>query len=497
MSPRSARFIALLFSFPLGCGPSSAGQAEDDALATENPGNDGDGTTGQGADGSESDVDDSTAGDSGGSDSSGGDAVPTGPHVDGTRIIALLQRSPNGAEAFDAWFDTERGHECFFGHVGGGEYRCLPSRFVGHTTFADPACTEPAAAEQCDPADVVVRFSGAVCSGRLADFGVWDLGDPVSTIYARSSSGECVETGNAGHRLEPHPVDDFVAAAATWTDFGPLSRQELLAEDGTRQWSGPVITQTEEFCEVREVEGSGRCLTNNRGFLAQGLHTDSSCTGNDVVRVISDASCDMPQVAVDGDTVLGVGESLSGQTIYAGSGPRRCSESSADPSNLRRASAIDVDAFPEAHIELHGSGRLQHRIPVSPDGEQLGLAYPRWRDTELGFDCISSTADGGSTVCGPRSSLVHSDWFSDATCTQPLFRQSGLRPGWYARSEFGDACEASTFIEAIRLDQPYGGPVWREVSDACEPVDDPKAYGDFFEAVQRVDPSGLAIIEFD
>ena len=464
----------------------------DDAAAT-----DGTDDGGEATDGADDDDDDSADDDDDDADSSGGDPPPTGPYVDGERLEALVSRSADGLEAFERWYDTELERYCFWGHVGDGEFRCLPSSF-GSFGFADAGCTEPAVLAGCSAPKVVSQWLEPFCSGTIGEYRVWDVGAATSTVYRRDADDECVEwTDVTGYRLQPRGVDDFVRGEVQRVELGGLARNELSADDGARMWMGPILTDSDEFCEIRDVDGSTRCVSYNRAFHQSSLHTDASCTSADVLIDGSDAACDQPGIALlQTGELVGVGEPLAAEALYVGNGPESCSEQTSPIDfPLHRVAPLDADDLPSAQILLEGDGRLQRRAPATSDGEVLGVTSPAWYDSEHGFACVGVDA-GDTTVCRPSLTVGDTDFFADSQCNEPLFRQGNLAAGWYARFTGGGACEPSSFLEAVRIGDPWLGAAWRLTNTGCDPVEDVESYQPLFDLKERLGPAQLATLEF-
>jgi len=495
MDSRISRAVLLIAGFGLGCPQASDDGADPvgDGAGTDGTVGGGETTGGGDADDADDDDDDDDAADD---DSSGGEPSPTGPFIDGDRIKAVVSRSPEGLEAFEGWWDSELEQYCFWGDVGGGELRCLPQSF-GSPGFADAGCTEPAVAAGCSIPDVVTRWVEPFCPGTPAQYTVWTVGEAADTLFIRNGNDECVAWGDVGgYRLLPRGVEEYERADVEFVELGELARYELSADDGTRMWTGPYTAEGDEFCEIREVDGSSRCVSYNRAFQLTNFHTDAGCANADVLSNTAGAECNAPEIGVlaDGE-VVGVGESLDGQTIYSGD-VDSCSElTTRFALPLFSVAPADVDALPQAEIALEGDGRLQLRRPVSTDGDVLGLSSPAWHDSELGFTCVGQSV-GDSTVCRPSQTAPASDFFSDAGCEALLLRQGNLLPGWYSRFEYGDTCEPSTFLEAVRIGNPYTGAAWRLTDTGCESLEDPESYAPLFAIEERVGPSGLATLEF-
>jgi hypothetical protein len=128
----------------------------------------------------------------------------------------------------------------------------------------------------------------------------------------------------------------------------------------------------------------------------------------------------------------------------------------------------EVGPISEARAE--SGTRLKARWLVGSDGSRQ---FVNWRDTELDAECTFQSASDGSSRCQPYSAGVETGGYSDAACTQRLFRMPRLddctaaAPPRFGTVHSYDSCRAGRFTLFALSDRIQPGNVYDDTSGAC------------------------------
>ena len=424
----------------------------------------------------------------------GGEPPDEADHVAGSRLTPVLQGDTEGLERFAYWHDPELGSDCAFAETAEG-FACLPLYSWGSNTFADSGCSQPALVDNgCGDVPEYGRFYDQLC-------GVQSLarrGEALETVYLRDSNDDCVEwTGGPGFRIEAVPTTMAVQATRSLRPVdATLGRWEYAADDGSAQWSGPVLVDEERVCSVESSDGEAVCLAGPVPYVASYLHRDAACSSGGVLIVWPDEGCDVPRFARDRhDALWTVTGQLDLDAVWNGDDADSCT-SLADqgPSyDVYGVRAFESGEAPEIGLEMLGAGRLRQRVPQTPGGERLSGPDYRWEDTALGFPCAYADDDHGEARCVPQA-YASASYFSDPGCSTPLLRGPDERIGEWRTVYAYETCDRR-LLGAGQVEASYPGDVYRPNGEGvCEALADPSSYGPFF-SIDLQPPSALAPME--
>lgn len=431
-------------------------------------------------------------------------------YVAGTRLAPRWLSTAAGARAFQGWWDGLRKERCNFVVAGDGELRCVPdvAALDRETTFADPACTEPAVSstiDSCDSATVVRRRDVTTCPPRTRFFSLGaELASDggVVSLYRRAApGGPC--TAQSSHegrwfRLGPElPPSSFIKATVASVPLSTnLEGRFLEAEDGARSFRGLTDATAKLECDAAVgKDGVIRCLPRQAAYVSSGQFADSSCT--QPVAAATHAACPAPSFATNLDfgtcppvtIVFGVGAAVS--SVWSPNG------ASCAPQSVGAGEAVyrlQSESPPSSFIPLPerdggvSYGRLRARTLELPGGAMH--RYGSWRDTQLGLDCYFDVAGDGARRCVPSFSLTFSVFFSDPACTQPLALGSSSTacPPSHVGSWDQNFCPPRTHVFPIT--GKFTGTVHRLQGTSCV-QHTPGAGQVFYSAGPEVDPTSL------
>ncbi len=223
-----------------------------------------------------------------------GDVVPlesfvrAEEHVEdrGSRIGALVVRSPDGAWQTVGGFDRQRGFAVRAESPSGAPARWVPSRVAfqgaGEVLFADDACTSPVptkiARDALCPLEAALVFTDP-CGGTS-----WfELGPPVdaSTLFAPSDLGFCSRGARPGvfaFTLGAPIAPESLAPVSFSEVGGDVVRRRGFAGVGGSvvTWGDVIDARTREPCApATAIDGVVRCLPTASATID--LFADASC----------------------------------------------------------------------------------------------------------------------------------------------------------------------------------------------------------------------------
>ncbi|MDY0059881.1 MAG: hypothetical protein RBU45_08735 [Myxococcota bacterium] len=213
------------------CGEDSSrskggGEGETEGQEGEGEGSEGEGAEGEGAEGEGAEGE--------GAEGEGAEGEEEGFAQDqlalyksGTRLKAIVGRTPDGSQAWLGWWDSELGIECIFMATSDGKERCLPANQYYIAYFSDENCYNLIVPfflvnAQCKPPKYLglslPNENGCGISvGHVYISAEQFVGD---VVYFLNPSGDCISMPSStltasGYHLyhaEPEvPLDRFVA----------------------------------------------------------------------------------------------------------------------------------------------------------------------------------------------------------------------------------------------------------------------------------------------
>lgn len=274
------------------------------------------------------------------------------------RIGARVLVGSDGSRHAVGGFDRLRREASRVGTLADGTRRWLPARvaFVGggELLFADAACAVPAAAKiartaTCPLAAAVV-LDGTCGVGRY-----FELGDRVTSVFARDPTGACVARSTTDQLAfllgEAVATSDYAPVASVDVGSGRVRRRGVGgAGDAPVAWGEVIDVDTNEACEVATVaDGTLRCLPSASEVIA--FFADTTCTEPAFARPTTGcepgASARLVRDAFDvPPKVFAVGREL--EAVYTVEGGRCVPFAPSVPSRLFAVSEIATTRFAPA-----------------------------------------------------------------------------------------------------------------------------------------------------
>jgi hypothetical protein len=177
--------VVTLLSLP-GCDPprrggagagGGEGEGEGEGFEGEGEGAEGEGAESEGAEGEGAEGEGAEGEGAEGEGAEGEGAEGEGEGIaqnqlalykSGSRLKAVVGRTPDGAQAWLGWWDDDLGIDCTFQLTDDGEERCIPTRSNGQIQyFTDPGCSQPLynyyeAAPRCEQDEMIAIWGSSV-----------------------------------------------------------------------------------------------------------------------------------------------------------------------------------------------------------------------------------------------------------------------------------------------------------------------------------------------
>ena len=412
----------------------------------------------------------------------------------GSRLEVRAHGSGGEPVLLRTFYDTEREHECRFGHATDGSIRCLPAWDFDTiaTRYLDDECTEavygPTRGECDTPSYHVVRGDEQT---RDCNFGpeqqVFRLTPtdvPSGSVWQRSeATGECEETSfdyATAFTGTVVPPDEFVEAA--WmTDAAPgaLGVAWLAAEDGAREVRSIYDGRYEITCARSTIDGEERCLHGPQARVESFWFADDACTEPHGWRIYSPPTCPSPPFA----QVFGTYQETLGPLAELGA--PLASDATVYRVGSCEATAVSDQIWtiqpvegPAALSELlpvtrtpHGSGDVVPYFDVGADGTLFrpGVAWDTSRETP----CSPRRMGDGALRCVPTE-WTNALYYADDECTEGLVGHVASQPPpAYALVEETDLCifysEGQVVLAAYEVGEEWTeeGPIYRDDFGSC------------------------------
>lgn len=418
--------------------------------------------------------------------------VPTEPgeHLlakSGSRLVAQGYQS-QGAVKFRHFHDDALDLPCAFALDSGGTPRCFPQKEV-RVVYLDDACSEPAAwkdwfDDDFSEGNTVAGGGAEACPGELRTASAFRVGEELDAggtfgpgtlkVYA-PVNGHCeqahpdAKSAPAVYRLVPQSDAAFVAARLASLDVGSgLKLQQLQAEDGAElNWG--LASADGSACTPQK---DGRCLPAALA-IPGGASLDASCESLGFYSPLQ-ARCGVPRY---GQTPQGRVVELerperlfSRLPVFPAPADGAELQYTCQPSELFPdvfAPGRDVtDSLLRAAPVLLGNGALKaqvFRVQTSTarytlsDGSSAELF-----DTGDRVCRVYRSMDGSDRCWDISQESVESGYFADASCSLPLYVQSGTGPQ-LRRAEI----EMGVLKELYELGS-FAGPVFQPKEGRCE-----------------------------
>ncbi len=410
-----------------------------------------------------------------GGGSGAGGAGPT-EAVSGTRLKALVLRSPDGLELFSGWRDTQLGTTCWFWLAADGERRCAPSTatYAVDGFFSDAQCTAPAYRGQtCAPPTLFYRYDQSTCPMRWAYFQVGARLTQRQLFYKSGTSCSQLSLSAEESAWAVGPAvapATFVRGIVTEpAGAAGVGLKTITADDGARGPYGTKDLARNVDCTWGTLDdGATHCFPQDYAWASTSYAADATCSTPGVL--VGPSACPPPAWTVGSApgcssrfTMGQRGAELS--AYYTRSGTQCVAQ--APPAQYRVFASVPVaaSAFPVATITRAGAGRLQLEQLVWPGG--LTLPGNAW-DTQLGASCSPwYIAADGLRRCLPSFSSAWEN-YADVNCTQRLVEGgAACPPGWAATWDVA-SCGASARVHLFPVTGAHSGPVYRKSGTTCD-----------------------------
>jgi hypothetical protein len=276
------------------------------------------------------------------------------------RIAARILAGSDGSSRIVGGFDQQRGEAARVGTAADGSRRWLPARvaFVGggELLFAEAACSTPLATKIARNATCPLT-AAVVLEGTCGDGRYFELGERVTSVYARDPANACVA------RATTAEVAFQLGAAVPVSAFEPVSsvdvggarvRRRAVGSGSPVAWTEVVDAETGEPCDVlATADGTLRCLPAAAEAIA--FFADSGCSepafARPRERCEAGASPRFVRDALDvPPRVFEVGRELA--AIYSLEAGQCVPFTPSVPSQLFAASEIDTSGFATAVLAV-------------------------------------------------------------------------------------------------------------------------------------------------
>lgn len=403
-------------------------------------------------------------------------ATPAPPDVvSGSRLRAIWDVA-DGARRLAAWHDTQLDLDCGFGfYQHGREHRCLPDVAQAFGSYADPACTEPAASVFTDaPPRYAVIVPDDTCT---AETRIFELGDQVVPVYTRDGAGGCVvdPTSSPTYRLGAEvPPTTFVGA----TEQPDGNQLWLAADDGARiPWAG--WDGTRAVAPTHMSDGLFRWapwIVAYAGLF--NTFADAQCTQPAADYLTYIGYCPIDAVLAFTDDICGgtsatfsaVGDPIAAPYHATDTACVQSPVPFADVATLAIGAPIPDDDWPVVDETVIGDGAIGVHYAVLAGmaiGQtgvniQFGGHGPPARDyfvdQHTGEPCYPATTTDGVTRCVPYYS-GSSGYHLDAACTEPVQLVSPQPLGCGGRGGDGIPAYYAESIDGVVHVRPIGAKV--------------------------------------
>lgn len=277
----------------------------------------------------------------------------------------------------------------------------------------------------------------------------------------------------------------FVAAEVESQELdGGLGRRVAVASDGAYRVLGAYDLDTDEACDIQQVNGEPLCLSPR---MAYGYDHSSSptCDVQDVAYAVSDPSCGdvrgIIQYVPTADPCLPteqqlfeLGTELDMAEVYRGT-PGACAMvGDSGRRYFALGDPLAADAFPLLEPSERGAGRLRLISPTTPGGTPISPTTEQWHDTELDTQCTLWETTSG-TRCVPFAETQQEDdtgVYADDACTERLLIKftTGCNASplpYIAPHPPLDMCGIPMFERLYELGPDHTGPVYTLNGSIC------------------------------
>lgn len=391
----------------------------------------------------------------------------------GTRL-KLAYYEFNGARQVIGIQDSERQESCSFFKWTDGNFYCTPST---HTVigFSEDKCTNKVGVGSIDPCDTTKYFAEKTvpCSGLPTYSHVYPAGAQVSgDQYYSNETGECEPQPTYGRPLYELGPEIDVTELVRGTigppeGSGRVKVRFATSADGLRRAMTPAFdSQLGVDCSLTT---DGQCLPSATGATV--YYKDAACTTS---AALIENGCPAKLVA-DEDTCAfrSLGAQIPSAISYSIS-ISGCVMTPLPPNHslFDIGTPVTLPALVRGPVEI--GGRIQRiRFAELDIGEDI-----RMYDTETQAECFPATAPDGVVTCLPTGASVHTDYYTDKSCTAPIDivavaasprRCESRSVPKFAIESTRDEGSCSTMSESRPVGPEYRAQLYYKTNGGCAP----------------------------
>lgn len=197
------------------------------------------------------------------------------PTLTGAPLHLVRLEAEDGASQPTSWESASTGEACRPVTLADGRLHCVTSSTPSTTSFADAACTQPAAfVSACNPATTFAEVAGATCPPTYT---VHKLGERLRAGYSNRYSSTCTGLASEQYYAIGDPVSaDAFPALQVIDDPSGRPRRRYRTSGGPLVDTGWFDAERGESCRPSPAGDKLRCRPDGLGLSA--VFADSACT---------------------------------------------------------------------------------------------------------------------------------------------------------------------------------------------------------------------------
>jgi hypothetical protein len=424
----------------------------------------------------------------------------------GSRLKAHVWDGGSGARALLDFYDTQLDINCTFLENATGEYHCLPKPLAN--SYFDPNCTQPAyigtsSAEIPPRAGMLVMSYSPSCDKMVVPYSLVEE-QPVTQLYTWID-GKCypdTDSPDSAWTVQPEPLSRFsVAALSVVGDEGEAQALRATADDGA--YLNLYTTAHGQPCVGLQFAQEQRCLQMPFGHMEDGTYADEACSGPELAystltesdvcsgRKPTRALVTQPAACVQQQSLRALLDRVP--SAFSADASGHCAPY--DPSVFGEAlyrvgESVSSSEAPVLSAVIVGSGALTLSATANRLGTPLTEPYANWRLAD-GERCARILDTTGMLRCAAGLGLLLAV-YADANCAQQVVATSDCDdPPRYLLEEDKAGTGILTLVAAYAA-EPYTGPLYARLADACQRIEMP--VGRYFQRGAAVDLDTFPVI---
>jgi hypothetical protein len=291
-----------------------------------------------------------------------------------------------------------------------------------------------------------------------------------------ADNSRAADNGDGGGGGDGSVVGPGGGSSAIYVNGSRLVWRKLTTDDGLQSIYDLYDQQLGATCYAQHgSDGQLRCIPYFPSATLSNYYADSSCTTR-----LAFASCppSTPKFAYDtngsnGYIIYPVTGTYTG-AIYTGGSTCTASTAIASFSYFTVGAALPPDQFEPMTAHGAGQGPQPSSSDLEQDGTRIrletvtsddGAVSPHgFYDAQLAAECYFSTTFG-SRRCYPSQAMGSTEYFADASCTQPLLTQqsSSAHYNWAYQWD-PSQCAVALFFQVAGA---YSGTLYENLGTTC------------------------------